>query len=191
MEAEMYTTVNTIALMLLVGVAVAGCGSRDLAASRQPVTIGSGGSAGRIAVVYDPGASGYPRRTMTRLGKELASRGYVVDLYIAGPGLVFESASYDALVLGSPVYGSETRPDLKDFLTTCAPFPVPVFALLTGLFPKAWYEKYDLPNLTGFLEQNGVTLTAAAKVGTLSSPRYVRTRIASLCDAVEAALGSD
>jgi len=190
-EGKMYTTPNTVALMLLVSVAAAGCGSRDLAASRQPVTIGSGGSAGRIAVVYDPGASGYPRRTMTRLGEELASRGYVVDLYIAGPGLSFEPECCDALVLGSPVYGAETRPALKDFVTACAPFPVPVFALLTGLFPKAWYEKYDLPNLTGSLAQAGVTLTAATKVGTLSSPRYVRTRIASLCDAVEAALGSE
>jgi hypothetical protein len=94
-------------------------------------------------------------------------------------------------VLGSPVYGAEIRPALKDFVTAHAPFPVPVFALLNGLFPKAFYEKYDLPNLAGFLSKAGVTLTAATNVGTLSSPRYVRTRIASLCDAVEVALGSE
>ena len=58
----------------------AGCRSLDLSASRQPVTIGYGGSAGRVAVVYDPGGSGYPRRTMTRLGEEMVSRGYVVEL---------------------------------------------------------------------------------------------------------------
>jgi hypothetical protein len=186
-----YTTLSTVALALLVGVAAAGWGSGDLPASSQPVTIGSGGSAGRVAVVYDPGASGYPRRTMTRLGEELASRGYVVDLYIADPGLAFEPGSCDALVLGSPVYGAEIRPALKDFLTAQAPFPVPIFALLTGFFPKALYEKHDLPNLNSFLAQVGVTLTAATKVGTLSSPRFIRERIASLCDAIDGALGKE
>jgi hypothetical protein len=187
----MYTTLSTVALALVVGLAVSGCGSGELPASRQPVTIGSGGSAGRIAVVYDPGGSGYPRRTMIRLAEELASRGYVVDLYTTAPGLSFEPESCNALVLGGPVYGSEIRPALKEFVTALAPLPVPVFALLTGFFPKAFYEKYDLPNLTSFLGQAGVTLTGATKVGTLSSPRFVRTRLASLCDAIDEALGNE
>lgn len=187
----MYTTLSTLALALIVGVVAAGCGSGDTDANRHPVSIGSGGSAGRIAVVYDPGGSGYPRRTMTRLGEELVSRGYVVDLYTIGPGLALEPASFNALVLGGPVYGAEVRPPLKEFVTGHAPFPVPVFALLTGFFPKGMYEKYDLPNLNSFLGQAGVNLNAATKVGTLSSPRFARRRIASLCDSIDKALGNE
>ena len=187
----MYMKSSTVALALVVGLAASGCGSGEPSASRQPVTIGSGGSAGRIAVVYDPGGSGYPRRTMIRLAEELASRGYVVYLYTTAPGLAFEPESCDALVLGGPVYGAEIRPALKEFVTALAPFPVPVFALLTGLFPRAFYEKYDLPNLNSFLGQAGVTLTGATKVGTLSWPRFVRTRIALLCESIDEALGNE
>ena len=187
----MYTRLSTVALALVVGVAAGGCGSGDTDASRLPITIGSGGSSGRIAVVYDPGGSAYPRRTMTRLGEELASRGYVVDLYTTGSGLAFAPESFNALVLGGPVYGAEVRPPLKEFVTGHAPFPIPVFALLTGFFPKGMYEKYDLPNLNSFLGMAGVNLNAATKVGTLSSPRFVRRRIASLCDSIDETLGNE
>lgn len=186
----MYMKSSTVALALVVGLSAAGCGRGKLSASVQPVTIGSEGPAGRIAVVYDPGGSGYPRRTMIRLAEQLVSRGYVVDLHTTAPGLTFEPDSCDALVLGGPVYGAEIRPALKEFVTARAPFPFPVFALLTGLFPKSFYEKYDLPNLNSFLGQAGVTLTGAAKVGTLSSPRFVRTRLALLCDVIDEALGN-
>ena len=114
----MYTRLGTVALALVVGVAASGCGSGDADASRQPVRIGSGGSAGRIAVVYDPGGSYCPKRTMARLGEELASRGYVVDLYTTGPELAFAPESFNALVLDfnhhRPSRGQYRSMDLTD-----------------------------------------------------------------------------
>ncbi len=150
----------------------AGCKTWDMPAYEDPVTLGSDGSSGRIA------------------WNELASRGYVVTLITANSARSFHQESFEALVLGSPVYGAEIRPPIQEFISANAPFSVPVFAVLTG-FGMTFYEEYDLPNLSKVLDRANVSLAAATKIGTGSSAREIEQRIASLCDAIDMALKKD
>ncbi len=171
--------------------AMAGCSSWDLPVHQDSVVMGEEGGSGRVAVVYHPGGSGFPKRTVARLGRELVRRGYVVTVNTASPDLPLDTKSYDALVLVSPVYGGEIRPPVDQFVSTHAPFSVPVFVVLTGMFAKGFYESHDLPMLTKRLSQAGVMLTAAVKVGTTRLPGYNMARIRSLCDSIDATLASD
>jgi flavodoxin len=141
----------------------AGCKSWDVPAYEYPVILGSDGSSGRIAIVYHPGATAFTKSMVRRLGEELASRGYIAALFTANPGLSLDQASYTGLVIGSPVYGAEIRPPVKDFIFANAPFSIPIFALLT----------------------------ACIKIASGSFEPEIKKRIAYLCDAIDGALGND
>jgi len=185
------TRTSNIIMVSVACLAMAGCKSWDLPVHEDPVVMGVGGGSGRIAVVYHPGGSSFPKRTVARLGKDLVLRGYVVTVNTASPDLPFDTKNYDALVLLSPVYGAQIRPPVRQFVSTHAPFSVPVFVVLTGMFSKGFYENHDLPMLTEFLSHAGVKLTAAVKVATTRFPVHNEGRIRSLCDSIDATLGSD
>jgi hypothetical protein len=125
-----------------------------------------------------------PASVVTLLGTELTSRGFIVDVMTATQSLAFDQGTYSALVLGSPVYGAEIRPPIKDFVVTNAPFSAPVFAILTGMFPDL-FESNDLPTLIEFLSQYGVALEAAAKIGTGWDERRIGEQIIQIADKIE------
>jgi hypothetical protein len=153
------------------------------------ISLGTGGTAGRVAIVYHPGGSSFPERAIIGLAEELVSRGFVVDIATASPQTAIEQSLYCALVLGSPVYGSAVRPPVMDFVSANAPFSMPVFALLTGAF-AGFYETYDLPNLVAFAATYDVTITAAIKIKKGASRRRIRRQVGELADELEQALAT-
>lgn len=165
-----------------------GCQSLwDRPADRDPVMLGSDAAAVRCIVVYHPGASSFVTDTVDELGAELAARGFSVELMTAGPDKKIPRDSFNALILASPVYGAEIRPPVKEFVAHNAPFTVPVFVLLTGLFP-GFYQEYDLPNLEKFLGEYGLTLTAATKLKVGSNATRVRQRTKEFADEIQNAI---
>ncbi len=187
----MYRALKIIIAISAISFFSAGCETWDMPVYKDPVVLGSDGSSGRIAIVYHPGATAFTESMVTRLGQELASRGYIATLFTANPELSLDQGSYTALVLGSPVYGAEIRPPVKDFIIANAPFSIPVFALLTGGFGTAWYEENDLPALINFLKQANVSLTACVKIAAGSFEPEIKKRIAYLSDAIDGVLGND
>jgi len=180
----------TAAASLLLILPMMGCQSVwDEPISSEIISLGAGGLAGRVAIVYHPGGSSFPRNVMMELGETLASRDYVVDISTASPETLFEQSSYSALVLGSPIYGAEIRPPVADFVSTNAPFSMPVFALLTGAFP-GFFDTSDLPNLVAFAATCDVTITKAIKIKKGARPDQVRQQVGELVDAIEQALAA-
>lgn len=182
------TIIITLSACFLFGT---GCKSWDMPAHKDSVMLGSDGSSGRIAIVYHPGATGLTESMVTRLGEELVSRGYAVTLSTANPTLSLDQTSYKALVIGSPVYGAEVRPPIKDFISANAPLSVPVFAILTGGFGTGWYEEYDLPALINTLNQANVSLVACTKIASGMFEPEIKKRIAYLCNAIDDTLKNE
>jgi hypothetical protein len=193
-DAEQEAGMSRISKFAVLSTAVLfcmGCQSTwDLAVRSETVTVGTDGASGRIAVVYHPGGSPFPKTVVTRLGEELASRGYVVDLMTAYPDIVFEPDIYRALVLGSPVYGAKIRPPINEFVSANAPFAMPVFAVLTGWFGDL-YETYDLPALVAFLDQAGVQLAGAVKIVSSADENRLGEQVGLLADQIDKALGNE
>jgi hypothetical protein len=172
------------ALVVLMGF-LWSCQSCEPAFDMVPVTGGDGEMS--IEIVYHPGASGLPTRVARRLQDELVARGYTVSRVQSSPEYVLDQDLCDALVVVSPVYGSTTRPELREFLRANSPFSVPVFAALTGFFPAAG-DKRDLPILEGLLEELGSGLAGGIKIGTMVGSRKIDVLIAPLCDQIELAV---
>jgi hypothetical protein len=136
----------------------------DLPRNDPAVTMGPSDSKVRIAIVYHPGGSPFPKRVVTALGEKLAAQGCSIVIMTANPGLNFKQTDFDALVLSSPVYGGKVRPPLLDFVSARAPFSMPVYAVLTGGL-KGW-DEHNLKALSDALAASKVTTTAAIKVNT-------------------------
>jgi hypothetical protein len=110
-----------------------------------------------------------------------------VDIMTAGPGASFDRDAYDALVVGSPVYGAMTRPPIRSFIDASAPLAVPVFAYVTGWFPDT-FESNDLPALEGMLNRAGARLIAAIKIKAGTKDAGIKERTQALIDGIDEAL---
>ena len=143
-----------------------------------------------IEVVFHPGASLRPTRLSRQIQEALVERGYTVVRAPSNPDYELDQERCDALVVISPVYGSTTRRDLRDFLSANAPYSVPIFAALTGFFQPAG-EKRDLPILNDFLEEHGAALAGGVKISTLNGPGKTAGLIAVLCDQIDQYLSTN
>ncbi|MBN2049618.1 MAG: hypothetical protein JW760_04180 [Spirochaetales bacterium] len=161
----------------------------DIHAQHDAAASEIGESTGTIAVVYDPGGSPFPAKTVKILADELKARGYLVEIMTAGPELLLAQSRYQALILGSPVHGAEVLPPVKAFISANPHLSIPVFAVLTGLFPK-FYESYDLPNLTTLLGQSGISLTGSIKIRMGTGKHKLKALVSGLVNAVDTALGT-
>ncbi len=158
----------------------------DKPRSEAPVVIGEGSSSGQIAIVYHPGGSRFTRKIVTRLGEDLAARGYAVSIMTAHPGLALDQKSYKALILASPVYGGQIRPPLREFVNAHPPISLPVFAILAGWF--AAFKDEDLQRLSELASQKGMKLKETTKLVWGGSGKAFEERIGSFAEAVDSFL---
>jgi hypothetical protein len=155
----------------------------DRPRSEAPIVMGGGSSSASIAIVYHPGGSGFTKKIVTRLGEDLAARGYAVSIMTAHPGRAFDQKSYRALILASPVYGGEIRPPLKEFVDAHSPLSLPVFAILAGWF--AAFNEADLQRLSELASKGGANLKKSIKLVWGGSRKAFGERIASFADVID------
>ncbi len=156
--------------------------SADTPKSEAAVAMGPANSKERIAIVYHPGGSPFPKSVVMSLGEKLAARGCSIVIMTANPGLSFNQKDFDALVLCSPVYGGEARPPLLDFVSSRAPFSIPVFAALTGGL-KGW-DEHNLKAFADALSRSKVKTEAAIKVNKRMSAAEVDAALSGLTDRI-------
>jgi hypothetical protein len=65
----------------------------DLPRSDAAITMGPSGSKERIAIVYHPGGSPFPKRVVMALGEKLAATGCSIVIMTANPGLELKQRS--------------------------------------------------------------------------------------------------
>jgi flavodoxin len=72
-------------------------------------------------VVYDPGLTGGAKDAATKIGYALQDAGYNVTLAGVKSGAASNTAGYDVVVVGGPVYGGKPAKSVQDYLSSFSP----------------------------------------------------------------------
>jgi hypothetical protein len=83
-------------------------GSETLAPAGTPV--------GRALVVYSPGFSGAAKDAAAKIARDLAAKGYAVDLAGVRSATASKGAVYDVVVAGGPMYFGKVSASVGDYL---------------------------------------------------------------------------
>ena len=159
----------------------------DQPKSKQPVYIGQNNALGAIAIVYHPGGSAAVENAVNRLGEGMAAKGYAVTVFTASSELKLDLDSYKAIVCGSPIYGGQVRPPLKQFLVANAPIGVPVFALFSA--GSMDNKEGDLARFSEVVSQAGGKLHGGAKVSSSANEQMNDTELALLGESIVQLVG--
>jgi flavodoxin len=81
----------------------------------------NGAPTGQAIVVYDPGLSGGAKDAATKIGYSLQDAGYNVTLAGVKSGVAANTAGYDVVVVGGPVYGGKPAKSVQDYLNSFNP----------------------------------------------------------------------
>lgn len=76
---------------------------------------------GRALVVYNPGLSGAPKEAATQIANDLRARGYSVTLAGVNSTAAADTAGYDVIVAGGPIYGGQVSPSIQTYLKALTP----------------------------------------------------------------------
>ncbi|MHB1109107.1 MAG: flavodoxin family protein [Devosia sp.] len=126
-----------IAIVALLSIAAASMVWVVTSISRERVTLlttlNPAGAVGRALLVFHPGLSDFPERTMTAFAEGLAQSGWSVDLTTASGQAPVNVADYGLIVVGSPIYGGVVGKPAADYLVRLGDFVgKPVVIVLTG-----------------------------------------------------------
>ena len=111
------------ALLIIVGITsvsivildVAG----NLATGSQTLTNDS--ATGKALVVYDPGLSGGAKDVATKIGNDLQSSGYQVVLAGVKSSAAANTAGYNVIVIGGPIYAGKPASTVQSYLNNLKP----------------------------------------------------------------------
>lgn len=96
-------------------------------------TLNAGGGAGRALLVYQPGMSDFPERTVMAFADGLAAAGWAIDRTTASSKAPVNVADYQLIVLGSPIYAGAPAKPLSDYIARVGDFGGrPVAIVLAG-----------------------------------------------------------
>ncbi|MCW4010269.1 MAG: flavodoxin domain-containing protein [Candidatus Bathyarchaeota archaeon] len=77
----------------------------------------TGTSVGNALVVYDPGLSGAPKVVAEIVAAELQAQGFTVELAGIKSAAAANTAGYNIIIAGGPIYAGTPTASVKDFLT--------------------------------------------------------------------------
>jgi hypothetical protein len=81
----------------------------------------NGAPIGQAIVVYDPGLSGAAKDTATKIGYALQDADYNVTLAGVKSTAAANTAGYDVVVVGGPVYGGKPAKSVQEYLSSFSP----------------------------------------------------------------------
>jgi flavodoxin len=81
----------------------------------------NGAPIGQAIVVYDPGLSCGAKDAATKIGYDLQDAGYNVTLAGVKSGAAANTAGYDVVVAGGPIYGGKPAKSVQDYLSSFTP----------------------------------------------------------------------
>lgn len=137
-----------------------------------------------VAMVYHPGASGFPLAVDTMVAERLARAGMRVSLDTANSGLVIDTRKIAVLGISSPVYTGSIRLPVLSFLSKADLKGVKCFVVLTGWVASSEIEARDLEKIKRLIEARGGIYLGGKKFSSLSAPN--RDAINAFVDGIEA-----
>lgn len=81
----------------------------------------NGAPTGQAIVVYDPGLTGAAKDVATKIGYSLQDAGYNITLAGIKSGVAANTAGYDVVVIGGPVYGGKPAKSVQEYLNSFSP----------------------------------------------------------------------
>jgi hypothetical protein len=78
----------------------------------------NGAPTGQAIVVYNPGLTGAAKDAATKIGYDLQDAGYNVTLAGVKSGAASNTAGYNVVVVGGPVYGGKPAKSVQDYLSS-------------------------------------------------------------------------
>lgn len=84
-------------------------------------TLPNGTPTGQAIVVYDPGLTGAAKDAATKIGYALQNAGYNVTLAGVKSTAAANTASYNVIVIGGPVYAGKPAKSVQDYLNSFTP----------------------------------------------------------------------
>lgn len=81
----------------------------------------NGDPTGQAIVVYDPGLTGAAKDAATKIGYDLQDAGYNVTLAGVKSGAAANTAGYDVVVVGGPIYAGKPAKSIQEYLTILSP----------------------------------------------------------------------
>jgi len=148
-------------------------------------TMGEPGGIGTLAIMYDPGMSALPGRIVTDIGRELATRGYLVRIVKADAKLRLDSSEFGALIVSSPIYAMKPTGLVQSSIAANSGFDRPVFGLLSGFSTT---EEDSLSRLSEILVSSRMSLAGGAKIMITDTDEVIGRKLAELCDLIDATL---
>ena len=81
----------------------------------------NGTSTGKALVVYDPGITGTAKNVAAVIAGDLQAKGYTVTLAGIKSSNVMNTAGYNVIVIGGPVYAGQPASSLQSYLSDITP----------------------------------------------------------------------
>jgi flavorubredoxin len=111
---------GVFAILVIVGVIGFGIVITDVAGNIATGTnsLPNGEPIGKALIVYDPGLSGGAKDTATKIGYNLQSAGYDVLLAGVKSSAASNTADYNVIVIGGPIYAGKPASSIQTYLNS-------------------------------------------------------------------------
>jgi flavorubredoxin len=108
------------AILIIAGVISFGIVITDVAGNIATGThsLPNGEAIGKALVVYDPGLSGGAKDTATKIGYNLQTAGYDVLLAGVKSSVASNTADYNVIVVGGPIYAGKPASSIQTYLNS-------------------------------------------------------------------------
>ncbi len=110
--------IGVIILILIISVAVIQLDLASYTATGTETLTPTGEAGGSALVVYDPGVSGAAKKAATSIAEDLKSKGYNVTLAGVRSSEASNTADYDVIIAGGPLYYSKVASSIESYIKT-------------------------------------------------------------------------